>query len=58
MKRDVERLRVRLIKMAEKVGADRDALRQIIEDAESLVESIDRAHDLMNEAADALSEIV
>lgn len=57
MKRDLARLRARLIKLTTKVGADRDALRDIIDEAESLVETIDRAHDLMTEAADALSEL-
>ena len=57
-KREVATLIRRLTKIKERVGADRDQLREIVDDAESVLETIEEAESNLVRAIDVLSEHV
>ena len=57
-KSQINKLQKKLEKAQNTVGLDRDALDEIISEAEGLRESCDRAWDHLQDARDALSELV
>jgi ABC-type transporter Mla subunit MlaD len=57
-KTTLNNFRKQLKTIQKQVGKDRDALRNYIDEAESLIDCCDRAYDDLESAADALSELV
>ena len=48
---------VQLEKRRDAIGAERDKLREIVEECEGLEDTCNRAHEALEQAIDALSEL-